>query len=100
MLIQTWAFVGALAVLVSGLAVLTSDDGLAIMTGVAGFILWGVFTFGALNLERATRCCIQTFSYPSVALIGIMLSLGPGYIALTGPVNIISRVRDPSSDEL
>jgi len=101
MLETTWLFVGVIAVLATIGAVLTNDDGVAIVAGILGFIAWGVWTFGSLNVEVVTQTGdIVAFSNLAATMLGIALALIPGFIALTGPVEIVSRVRDTQMDEV
>jgi len=110
MLESAWLFIGVLATLITGVALATQtagaalipdDDALAIVSGVLGFVLWGVWTFGALDLVVITDTGTEVVrSMPTVAFTGLMLSLVPGYIALTGPANIVRRADQPTSDQL
>jgi hypothetical protein len=101
MLLAVWLFVGLVATLATGLALLTDDDGIAIFAGALGFVSWGTWTYGAFDIERPIEGATElTFSEPAVAILGIGLALIPGFIALTGPVEIISRYRDPDLDDI
>jgi len=110
MLESAWLFTGVTAVLVTTVAVLTqtqgaalipNDDGVAIISGVLGFISWGVFAFGALDVRVVGDSVTYSFGMPSIAIFATIMGLVPGYVALTGPAEIIaSRYRNPSTDEL
>lgn len=100
MLVSAWLFVGVLALAATGMALLTSDNGLAVMMGVLGFVTWGVWTFGALNLEVVRDATVYTYSLPSVAIVGVAVALVPGFIAITGPMEVIGRWRDIDQREL
>lgn len=100
MLIKVWLFIGLVALLATGLAMLTNDNGVAIMTGVLGFVAWGYWSFGALNIEIVSNGSTIAQDQQAVALLGIALAMIPGYIAFTGPVEIIERFRSPSPDEV
>jgi len=100
MIAEAWYFVGIVAILTSGLALLTSDDGLATLTGVLGFVSWGVWTYGAFDMEIVRDATVYTFSEPAVAILGIALALVPGWIALTGPFEVIERYREPNQREV
>ena len=100
MIVTAWIFVGVVAVLATGMALLTQDNGLAIMMGVLGFVSWGVWTFGSLNLQVVESTTIYQFSQPSVTMLGLALALVPGYIALTGPVEIVQRARRTRQEEV
>jgi len=101
MLLRAWLFMGFVGISSTGVALSTqttaaakmpADDGIAIISGIVGFLSWGIWSFGAFNLEIATDAG-STLSYtiPSFAIFGIVLALLPGYIALTGPAEIIKR---------
>jgi hypothetical protein len=109
MLDAAWLYVGRIAFAWSVLTVVaavyvnpgdkTGDD-LATVAGVVGFVLWGVWTFGALNIEVVQGTNTVSFSQPELAILGVAMALVPGYIALTGPIELIDRYREPSADEL
>lgn len=102
MLESAWLFVGAVAfgwtaITVIGAVVLPSEgagDALATVGGVVGLVLWGVWTFGALNVVVVGEAVTFRFSHPSLALVGIAMALVPGYIALTGPIELVTRAMD------
>jgi len=100
MLESAWLFIGAVAVLVTAAAVLTTDDGVAIMAGVVGFILWGMWTWGSLDVRVVGDSVTYSFTMPGVTFVGIMLALIPGFIALTGPIDIAKRARTPEADDI
>ena len=91
MLESAWLFVGCLGVLATVGALVTSDDGVAIIAGVAGAITWGVWTYGTLDLVVVGDSVTYTFTMPSLTLLGLMLALIPSYVALTGPVELVGR---------
>jgi len=99
MLESGWLFTGTLAILATTAALLVSDDGLAIVTGTAGVVTWGVWTYGTINVEVAADSATYTFSMPELTLLGIMMALLPAYIALTGPVELVSRAAGGSRPE-
>jgi hypothetical protein len=71
------------------------------MAGIVGFVLWGVWTFGTLNIEVANGTTVYTFTHPELTLLGIVMALVPGYIALTGPIDLIYRaVDDPGQRDI
>jgi len=110
MLASAWLFVGAVAFLWTVVAVTGGvvagaqagrGDGIATVGGVVGFVLWGVWTFGALNVEVVTDSgSTVTMTHPELAIVGVMMALVPGYIALTGPIELVSRYRDASPEDL
>lgn len=100
MLSTAWVMVGLVAILSTVGAVLTSDNGVAIVAGVVGFITWGIWSFGALDVTVVSSGGVETFSMPEIAFLGLMLALLPAYIALTGPVEIVARARSGDVDDL
>ncbi|MGK7294864.1 MAG: hypothetical protein ACNS61_03425 [Candidatus Wenzhouxiangella sp. M2_3B_020] len=94
------AFVWTLVVVIGATYLDDQDDALAIMGGVIGFVLWGVWTFGTLNIEVVGGGVSYTFSHPELTILGVALAMVPGYIALTGPIEIIGRYRDATMDDL
>lgn len=101
MLQATMLFMGALGLVTTGVAVATTDDGVAIVAGVAGTIVWGVFTYGALNPEVATDSGVQSVAPMSgVALVGLMMAIPALVIALTGPTELVGRATDASTEDL
>lgn len=100
MLESAWLFVGAVAILATGLALYTTDNGVAMMMGTLGFITWGVWTFGSLDVRVVGDSVTYSFTMPAVTLLGIVLALVPGFIALTGPLDLVTRARSPDVDEI
>jgi len=110
MLQLTFLFVGVAGILATAVALSTqtqaaalfpADDGIAIISGVVGFVAWGIFSYGALNVEVVTDSGgVVSTSMPAVTYFGVALALIPAYIALTGPVNIINRARNTEAKDL
>jgi len=95
-----WLFAGAVAILATGVALGTDDDGVAILGGTAGTITWGVWTFGSLNVDVvADSGSVVTVTNPSLTLLGIALALVPAYVALTGPVELVQRAASGTRTE-
>lgn len=109
MLESAWLMIGFVALCATGVAVSTktkaaalfgNDDGVAIFSGIIGFIAWGFFAYGSLNVKVVGDSVTYTFQMPGVTFFGVMMALVPGFIALTGPTDIIRRARRPDADEL
>jgi len=100
MLLQAWLFIGAVAALTTGAALWTADDSIAILTGVIGFISWGLWAYGALNLQIVRDATTYTYTQPEVALLGVALAIVPGFVALNGPVEMMARYRDVRHEEV
>lgn len=100
MLQSAWLFIGAIALIATISAVYTTQDGIAVISGVAGFLAWGVFTFGAFQVRVVTQCCVFTRTMPAAAILAVALSLIPAYIALTGPIELVARARNPDMEDV
>jgi hypothetical protein len=108
MLQSAWLGIGFIALCATAVAVSTktkgamlfpNDDGVAIYSGVVGFIAWGFVAYGSLNVRVAGDSTVHSFSMPSVTLFAVMMAVVPGFIALTGPVDIVRRARDGATLE-
>lgn len=100
MLESAWLFTGVVAILSTGLALYTTDDGVAMMMGTLGFITWGVWAFGTLDVRVVGDSVTYSFTMPALTLLGVVLALVPGFIALTGPLDLVTRARRPDVDEI
>lgn len=102
MFVDAWIQVGRIAVVLTlatvTLAAVSDAEGggesLATFLGVAGFVTWAVWTFGALNVAVQSGGTETVYQHPSIAILGVVLALVPGYIALTGPFEVVARARD------
>jgi len=94
MILLAWLFIGIVALLVTAGAVVTSDNGVAIVAGALGFLSWGVFAFAALDVQTVSGGSELSYSFPAVTILAVAFALVPGYIALTGPVELVNRARD------
>lgn len=94
MLQLTFLFVGAVATLATVLTIRTIDDQTAIITGLIGFLTWALWGYSALNVTVYDGSGASfTHGYPALAAMGVMLAIPNLFIALTGPLRIVS---DPS----
>lgn len=100
MLLSAWLVAVTVAVLATIGALTTTDDGLAIITGIIGFLTFGIAAFGALDLRVVRGATTYQFTQTELAILLVALSLLPGWIALTGPVQIIQRVRETRMEEV
>lgn len=100
MLQSAWLFIGGLAVLTSAAAMLTQDDGQAIVVGVLGFISWGVFAYGSLDVRVVGDSVTYSFGEPAITVLAVAFSLLPAYVALTGPTELVGRARDADPQDL
>lgn len=109
MILSAWLFIGTIAflwTLVTLLGAVYFDsrdpdgDGLSIISGTIGFVLWGVWTYGTLEISVVSGGSELTFTHPSLTILGVAMALIPGYIALTGPIDLINRAREPRTDDI
>jgi len=109
MILSAWLFVGAIAfvwTLVTVIAAAYADprdrqgDAVAIIGGTLGTVLWGVWTYGTLEIVVVDSTTTYSFAHPELTILGIAMAMVPGYIALTGPIELINRAREPRTDEI
>jgi len=109
MLQSAWIMIMVVALVSTGVALLTktqaaslfaNDDGIAIYSGIVGFIAWGYAAYGTLEGVQVVGDAVSTFQMPSVTYFCIMLALIPGYIALTGPAEMIRRARSTTAEDV
>lgn len=100
MLLTGWLVIVAHGTLATALALLTDDDGIAIFAGIVGFLAYGIASFGAFDLVVISNGTELQRNEWLVSGMLLTLSVIPGWIALTGPVNIIRRVREPEAREV
>lgn len=109
MLQSAWLFVGFVALCATAVAVSTktraaslygNDDGVAIFSGIAGVISWGIWTYGTLEVTVVGDAVTYTFSMPSLTFFGLMMAVIPAFIALTGPAEIVSRYRNADARDI
>jgi len=109
MLESAWLFVGFLALVFTILALLTQSqvartfgnaDGIAIVVGAIGTILWGVFAYGSLDVTVVDGGVSFQFTMPTITITAIAIALVPAYVALTGPAEMIeARWRDMEPED-
>jgi len=107
---MVWLFVGLIALSATGVALSTQTvasatmpdaDGIAIFSGIVGFLSWGFWSFGSLTVVVATSGGLAQAKMPGLTMLGVALAILCGYIALTGPAEIIaSRYKDPRAEDL
>lgn len=109
MLESAFLFVGTIAfiwtALTLGVAMVVSPtdskgDAAVMVGGVVGFVLWGVWTYGTLNIEVVGDSTTFQFQHPELAILGVVMALIPGYLALEGPINLYERHRRGELDDL
>lgn len=77
-----------------------TGDALATVGGVVGFVLWGVWSYATLNVQVVGDAVVYEFSHPELTILGIAMAMVPGYIALTGPIELINRYREPTTEQI
>jgi hypothetical protein len=85
----TAAFVWTVMALVA--AVATDANGLVTLSGVIGFVLWGVWSFAGLDIVVYSGGSSFDVASPELTLVGVVLAIPCGYLALTGPIETVSR---------
>jgi len=99
-----WLFVGCVAVLATAGAVLAplrfDDDVVAMVLGIAGFVSWGVWTYGTLDVVVVGESVTYTFSMPALTLFGVCMALIPGYVGFVSPIEVVARAREGDVREL
>jgi hypothetical protein len=95
-----WLFIGAVAILSTAATLLTNDDAMAILLGIAGFGSWGLVAYGSFDVAMLSNGSEFTYTMPAVAIFCAGISLIPLYIALTGPIDLVTRAKDPTLDEV
>lgn len=100
MLQSAWLFIGTLAIITTTGALLVQDDAMAIILGVAGFLTWGFFAYGALDVRVSTEAVTYSYSLPSVTILAVGFAIIPGFIALTGPTELVGRAREARPEDL
>jgi hypothetical protein len=102
MIIWGWLFVGLLAAILLRQALYTTDDNVAIMTGLLSFGAWGLFAYQSLSVEFTLGGGADpvTRRYPAMALFAVAFGVIGLYIALTGPIAAIgTAARDLTADQ-
>ncbi len=93
-------FIGVVAAGASYLSVTTSNNDVAIVTGLVGSFSWLLFAFFALDVTVFDDSgAAQTVRYPALTAWGLMMAAPNLYVALTGPLEIISE-QAPSEKEI
>lgn len=83
----------AVGVLATAGALLTVNDSIAIVAGVAGFGAFGLATFGLFNVEVVSNgTVVAAGSQPAIALFTAGLAALAAFPALTGPVELAGDV--------
>lgn len=102
MLESAWLFVGVLGAISSGISVMAQEDEdeLAMVFGTIGFVSWAIWSYGSLTVEVVGDGSVFEFAMPSLTFLGIAMALLPGYIALTGPIELIERHKSGDLDDL
>jgi len=97
-----WLAVGGLALIFTLVTLYgsTVDDTLAIVTGTLSFFTWGVWTYGSLNVQQLTRCCVYSWSSPAVTLLGLMFALFSLWFVLVGGPELFASYRDTAAEDV
>lgn len=100
MLESAWLMIAAVAIIVSGLALMSDDDALGMVLGAVGVVAWGMVAYGSLDLRVVGDSVTYTFQMPAVTMFAVACAFVPGFVLIAGPPNLLgSRLRDPRQDE-
>jgi hypothetical protein len=83
-----------------GAAVWTDANGLVTLSGVIGFVLWGVWSFASLNIIVHSGGSEFAFSHPELTVVGVMLAVPCAYLALTGPLETAKRANSTRLEDV
>jgi hypothetical protein len=84
-------FIGLVAAGATFLSVTTTNNEIAIIAGVIGAVTWLLFAFFALDVTIVDDSgTISKVRYPALAAWGLMMMAPNAFVALTGPLQIIS----------
>lgn len=93
-------FIGVVGFGATLLSVTTDNDEVAIITGLIGTLSWLLFAFFALDVTHYdSNGNPLTTRYPALAVWGVAMAVPNVYIALTGPLHIISDA-NPRKNEV
>lgn len=93
-------FIGVVAAGASYITLTTSNNDVAIVAGLIGCFSWLLFAFFALDVTVFDDSgAAQTVRYPALTAWGLMMAVPNVYVALTGPLEIISE-QAPRKNEI
>jgi hypothetical protein len=95
MIVSLIALLAIVAVLSTGLALLTSNNSVAILAGVIGAFAGGLLAIGLQNVEVVSNgSVVDVGAYPALTLFALALTVTAAWPALTGPVALADETRD------
>lgn len=110
MLESTWLFIGATALLTTGMAAATQTqasayfdryaDPIAIVAGMIGLVSWAILAYGSLDLTVVGDSVTYSFSQPAVTFWCAIMALPNLYVALTGPMETLKKATAAEADDL
>jgi len=100
MLQSAWLFIGLVAVLATTGAVLTTKDEVGMVLGIMGTLSWWMWTYASFEVTIVDGGVEFVFSQPIAAVFGVLVSLLPLYIALTGPIELAKQATGTHPDDL
>lgn len=93
-------FIGLVAFVATLLSVITNNDEVAIIAGLIGTVSWLLFAFFALDVTHYdSNGNPLTTRYPALAIWGVAMAVPNFYVAMTGPLHIISD-KNPRQNEV
>lgn len=100
MIESAWLFIGLIATLATGGAVLSSRETVAMVLGAMGFVSWGIWTYGTFEIVVVDGGVTYAFTEPAVSVFGILMAMLPLYIVLTGPIELAKNATGTRPDDL
>lgn len=88
-----WVFIGALASVLTFQTLRTEDNTIAIISGLAGTFAWLLFAFYSLQITYYNGSSTEVQHFPAMAAFGVMMAAPNFYIALTGPLDVVTDNR-------
>lgn len=90
-----WIFIGAIGAGATLISVTTDNDQVAIISGLVGTLSWLLFAYFSLSITTIDQSgTFHTTRYPALAAYGVAMALPNFFVALTGPLEILTNPED------
>lgn len=100
MQVLAWLFVGLIGAGATFVSITTTDDQVAIISGLIGVFAWILFAYIALSVTTYDQAgTLHTDRYPAMTAFGLLMAMPNLFVALTGPLEIV-RNRDELRSEV
>lgn len=111
MLESTYLFIGAVAVLTTSFAVVSTQtiargwygkraNNVAEIGGLLGMFSWWLLAYGSLDIRVVGDAVTYSFSQPAVTIWCLMMSIPPLYVAVKGPLEALVRPTETRAEEV